>query len=633
MKKKKLIYKMVYRKEIDGLRALAVIPVLLFHAGFGLFEGGYVGVDVFFVISGYLITYIILNQLSENKFSIANFYERRAKRILPPLFLVMISCYPLAYLLMAPYEIKDFGESLIATAFFGSNFLFAFESGYFQGPSEFKPLLHTWSLAVEEQYYLFYPIFLILAWSFFKNKITLILVLISLISLIACEFFSYAYPGYNFFLLPTRSWELLVGSLISIYLFKNNQSNVPPHTKYSNFFSLLGMLLVLISIFTMDHKTRFPSLITLIPVLGTGLMILFCTKKTILWRLLTNRVLVWFGLISYSLYLWHQPILVFGRMYFEDNMTAVINIALLLLSTFISFLSWKYFENPIRKSSISQRNTFISVFLCIGFFSLSHFVIQSKNGFIGKLKNQNNQFAKTLEEFAEYTLENQKKTNKRAFPINNKKNILIIGDSYSQDFINIMYESEYINEFNFSSFFISARCKNLNVSQEELQSIIDNKDKAKCAILTDHYTSKTLKDLIKKADKIILSSSWVPEDTKFIAKSIKNIGEQTEAEIYIVSTKSFNPAFYRKGIKSFIDLTKDELMDLSFHLQDEKLLVNSQINNFNYIDLTEVYCNEQKCNVSDNEGNLLSYDGSHLTKEGAIFFANRLNMDFLSLPH
>ena len=160
---------MVYRKEIDGLRALAVLPVLLFHAGFGLFEGGYVGVDVFFVISGYLITYIILNQLSKSKFSIANFYERRAKRILPPLFLVMISCYPLAYLFMAPYEIKDFGESLIATAFFGSNFLFAFESGYFQGPSEFKPLLHTWSLAVEEQYYLFYPIFLILAWSFFQK--------------------------------------------------------------------------------------------------------------------------------------------------------------------------------------------------------------------------------------------------------------------------------------------------------------------------------------------------------------------------------------------------------------------------------------------------------------------------------
>ena len=196
-----------------------------------------------------------------------------------------------------------------------------------------------------------------------------------------------------------------------------------------------------------------------------------------------------------------------------------------------------------------------------------------------------------------------------------------------------MYESEYINEFNFSSFFISARCKNLNVSQEELQSIIDNKDKNKCAILSDHYTSKTLKDLIKKSDKIILASSWVPEDTKLISKSIKNISEQTEAEIYIVSTRSFNPNFYRKGIKFFVNLTKDELMDLSFDLQSEKLIVNSQINSFNYIDLTEVYCNEQKCNVSDKKGNLLSYDGSHLSKEGAIFFANRLNMDFLNFPH
>ena len=153
---------MKYRAEIDGLRALAVLPVILFHAGFGWFNGGFVGVDVFFVISGYLITTIIISEMAEGKFSIVNFYERRARRILPALFFVMLACIPFAWMWLTPTDLKDFGQSLVAVSTFSSNILFWFESGYFDTAAELKPLLHTWSLAVEEQYYILFPIFLML---------------------------------------------------------------------------------------------------------------------------------------------------------------------------------------------------------------------------------------------------------------------------------------------------------------------------------------------------------------------------------------------------------------------------------------------------------------------------------------
>ena len=175
---------MNYRAEIDGLRALAVIPVIFFHAGFENFRGGFVGVDVFFVISGYLIATIIISELESKEFSIVNFYERRARRILPALFFVALFCLPFAWFWFTPSDLKDFGQSLVAVATFSSNFLFWRESGYFETSTELKPLLHTWSLSVEEQFYIIFPIFLILTWRFGIKIILIVLFSIFLISLL-----------------------------------------------------------------------------------------------------------------------------------------------------------------------------------------------------------------------------------------------------------------------------------------------------------------------------------------------------------------------------------------------------------------------------------------------------------------
>ena len=270
---------MKYRAEIDGLRALAVLPVILFHAGFEQFSGGFVGVDVFFVISGYLITTIIISEMAEGKFSIVNFYERRARRILPALFFVMAACLPFAWLWLTPNDLKDFGQSLVAVSTFSSNILFWFESGYFEGTAELKPLLHTWSLAVEEQFYIFFPLILIFFTknNYFKNFVFVALCILFFSSLFYSEYNSSKNISSNFYLIYSRVWELMFGSIIAYVSLKANyRSNIT-----SKYFSSIGMILLISSVFLLDKTITHPSFYTLIPVLGVGMIILFTNNNSI----------------------------------------------------------------------------------------------------------------------------------------------------------------------------------------------------------------------------------------------------------------------------------------------------------------------------------------------------------------
>ena len=228
---------MKYRAEIDGLRALAVVPVILFHAGFELFSGGFVGVDVFFVISGYLITTIIIEDIENNCFSFVYFYERRVRRILPALFFVMLTCIPFAWMWMVPGQMKDFSQSLVAVSLFASNLLFWKESGYFSAAAEEKPLLHTWSLAIEEQYYVLFPIFLFLAWRFGKRRVFWIIVVMAAISLILSEWGWRNKATANFYLAPTRAWEILAGSITAFVVQKKG-------VQKNEIMSLLGLLAI-----------------------------------------------------------------------------------------------------------------------------------------------------------------------------------------------------------------------------------------------------------------------------------------------------------------------------------------------------------------------------------------------------
>lgn len=360
---------MDYRPEIDGLRALAVLPVILFHAGFETFSGGFVGVDVFFVISGYLITTIILKELEQGDFSIARFYERRARRILPALFLVMFVCIPFAWLWLLPDDMQRFSQSLVAVSTFVSNLLFWQESGYFDTAAELKPLLHTWSLAVEEQYYVLFPLFLVLVWPFGKRWILVLLALGAVLSLSLAEWGSFRRPAATFYLLPTRGWELLLGALIAFYLSKDNRLKAAGVT--GEIAGALGLVLILYPIFTFDKQTPFPGLYALVPTFGAALVILFSTQQTLIGKIVGNKLFVSIGLISYSAYLWHQPILAFARHRVSVDLKVGLVWALIALTFVLAVLSWKFVELPLRSRGRFSRKTI----LVLSVISASFFIM------------------------------------------------------------------------------------------------------------------------------------------------------------------------------------------------------------------------------------------------------------------
>ncbi|MFN3618837.1 acyltransferase family protein [Sphingorhabdus sp.] len=337
---------MMYRREIDGLRAVAVVPVILFHAGITVFSGGYVGVDIFFVISGYLITSILIAELELDKFSLVRFYERRARRILPALFFVMACCVPFAFMWMLPTELKDFAQSLIAVTLFASNVLFWREEGYFTAAAELKPLLHTWSLAVEEQYYLLFPFFLMFFWRFGRKRAFWAVAGLAAASLLLSEWGSQDAPSATFYLAPTRAWELLVGSMCAFWL-----SGREPRT--SNSLSLLGLMLIVFAIFYYDSTTPFPSVYALVPVAGAALIIMFGGGASWAAQLLGKPAFVGIGLISYSAYLWHQPLFAFARIRSITEPPPVLMVALAALSIILAYFSWVLIEKPFRRGALS----------------------------------------------------------------------------------------------------------------------------------------------------------------------------------------------------------------------------------------------------------------------------------------
>jgi peptidoglycan/LPS O-acetylase OafA/YrhL len=348
---------MDYRREIDGLRGFAVIPVILFHAGFQTFSGGYVGVDIFFVISGYLITSIILTEKQAGTFRLVDFYERRARRVLPALFLVMLVCIPFAWSFFTPKDLKQFSQSIVAVSFFASNIEFFRSSDYFDSASELKPLLHTWSLAIEEQYYLIFPIFMIVTWKLGRNYIFGILLAFATVSLMLAQWGVVTEPKATFYLLPTRAWELLIGAFVAFYLSVKEKPNLAQTT--SQVGSSCGFLLVTYAILVFDKHVPFPSLYTLIPTVGTALIILCTTQHTVVGKILGNKLLVGVGLISYSAYLWHQPIFAFAKYRSEEAPSKSLLSVLAIAAIALAYLSWKYVESPFRnKQRYSRRQVF-----------------------------------------------------------------------------------------------------------------------------------------------------------------------------------------------------------------------------------------------------------------------------------
>ena len=333
-----------YRADIDGLRAIAVSAVVLFHAGTPGFGGGFTGVDIFFVISGYLITSLILPDIDARCFSIVAFYQRRIRRIFPALIVVIAFCIVVGYFLLTPNDYKTFGRSVVATGFFISNIFFWQQTSYFGAPASENPLLHTWSLSIEEQFYLFYPMFLVLISKTSRKTRIAALLSVCLISFIACVGLIFYKPSATFYLGPTRAWELLVGGIIALGIIPTSD-----HRNFNRAAALTGLMCIVYGIVCYSSSMRYPGYAALAPVVGAALLIWSGqTEKTAAHQLLSTAPFTAMGRGSYSLYLWHFPLFAYFEYAALGKIGSLTTAEVCALSLIAAFLSLQFVERPFR---------------------------------------------------------------------------------------------------------------------------------------------------------------------------------------------------------------------------------------------------------------------------------------------
>jgi len=503
--------KLSYRAEIDGLRAIAVVSVILYHTqmvlfGRDWFEGGFIGVDIFFVISGYLITRIILSELvSKGSFSFLNFYERRARRILPMLFVVIFVSVPYASQKLLPSDFVEYAESILASLFFCSNFFFYFSTIEYGADSALlKPFLHTWSLGVEEQFYLVFPILAIVAFKYFRKHFLTTLVALSLLSIQFAELMEVRNADLNFYLPFSRFWELAVGSMLAyreLYYKPSNENFA------SKSLPMLGLYLIAYSILFFDAKTPHPSFHTLIPIIGVALIIGFASKDELVGKVLGGKPFVWMGLISYSAYLWHFPIFAFSRMGKEP--TNYDKFEWIALTLTLSVFSYFFVEKPFRKSDLVRRKSF---FMVIGLLAILMYYSMKTYGLWERYSRDQQEFIKIFNKAEFRALEHPLglrgtalRSNKLTtdcymrFPseacrFGNEK-LVFLGDSYVGQ-----YERAFIDvfEMGFISFnyeqcpFVSDQIWFGNVAEcsfvnEERRKIIESFDEQKVFIVSADY--------------------------------------------------------------------------------------------------------------------------------------------------
>ncbi|TWC68384.1 acyltransferase family protein [Herbaspirillum sp. SJZ099] len=385
-----------YRPEIDGLRCIAVCSVILYHGNINAFSGGYIGVDIFFVISGYLITRIIGDAIAAGTFSFADFFERRARRILPALFAMLSVGTVLGYILLSPNQLKEFSLSLISVTGFISNHYFLSKTGYFSPDAEELPLLHTWTLSVEEQFYIVIPILMLVLWKIRPRLMNVGLVGLLLLSLAIClRWEHHGSLTRGFFLAASRAWEFLAGALLSSSIEKRwPRGAISVGT--ANAFATLGLACIALPVTIFTDKTPYPGVATIAPVLGTTLIIYFATPLTYVGKLLSSRPFVAIGLASYSAYLWHQPLLAFFRVAIGGALGNTILTVLLIAITLLSFISWRFVERPFRHpAKVSRRS--IAIFGVTGTLLLASvgYGLWASDGLPGRYSSAQAELAKS----------------------------------------------------------------------------------------------------------------------------------------------------------------------------------------------------------------------------------------------
>jgi len=613
---------MIYRRDIDGLRAVALFSVVCYHAGYEWFRGGYVGVDVFFVISGYLITSIIVSERQEGRFSLVKFYERRARRILPALYFIMLLSMPFAWFWMVPYQLKDFAKSILAVSVFCSNILFWRESGYFGAPAALKPLLHTWSLGIEEQYYVIFPLVILASWRFGVRKIVLMLAAVCLFSLGLAEWM--ARKGIiiaNFYLMPTRAWELLIGSLLAIYHLYGSRREPG---KAGGLGALIGLGMIAFSIITFEQRTPFPGLMALVPTVGAALVILFAREGTLAYRLLSMRWMVGIGLISYSAYLWHHPLFAFARlMQPTPSHPDVLALSLVVATLLLGWLTWEFVEKPFRvKSIFSSRQVFAGAAVTTVMFTLISISVIAANGLVDRFPEKD-RYLLTVNptELGRYTEKQFRQLVKDEFDnVVSAPRILVIGDSFAMDFINMSVGKGYMSSAQVVTYPIAARCPkyigddDVKVLYAQAGEFFDETYCSRNTILAESVR------LAQSADIIVLAAGWRKWEAERIQETIKAFGLRPDQSLIVFGRKWFGNGVTR----AYLQLSQEDRLSLKAEIPLEFAEINAIFKNklpsTTYVDVQAILCADNAlCPVFTPAGELISYDGTHLTPGGAEY--------------
>lgn len=625
-----------YRPEIDGLRAFAVGTVVLYHADVSGFAGGFIGVDVFFVLSGFLITAILIREIEDGRYSLATFYNRRARRILPALFVVIATTLIVARPWMLPWQYEELSLSALSAVFFVSNFFFWRTSGYFDAGVEEKPLLHTWSLAVEEQYYILFPVLLFLILPRSRRMTVTLLVAATLASLALAEWGWRTYPQANFFVSPTRVWEILIGSIAAFV----PRPRLPRPVRET--VSALALLTVLASLLVFDTRTPVPSLAILPTLIAVAVVLVFARDDTWAARFLAFRPFVAVGMISYSLYLWHQPVMALYRVRFGQIEAPGVTFGLIALSVALAVASYHLVERPFRaigpsgqhripaRRMIAALGSGAAVLAAAGVLA----VVEIGNGRyrMADIPNTNAMIDVRSERARSWNIFVRNKSLKKklsSFETSDPATIrvLILGDSHAKDLFNALQQNaDLFPEFEFRVAFFTDGCMSPALSIDGNRACLEAFVKDKAALTTP-------------ARVVLFSASWGKSDPQFVADVLPVAVDVFQAQGKHVALASNTPVFEPSGPHLIGQLFREGRLEkaaadrLFFESRrpsiDEINAVVEQVSRETgaaFLDKQAYLCEAaaRRCTALTPSGHAVLSDADHLTVEGARYLGGMI---------
>lgn len=627
-----------YRPDIDGLRAIAVAAVVAFHAYPATIRGGFVGVDVFFVISGYLISSIIFQNLDQGTFSFTDFFARRIKRIFPALILVILSSYIYAYFYLFPVDMAQLGKHIAGGATFISNFTLWQEAGYFDVSTETKPLLHLWSLAIEEQFYIIWPIVIFFSWN--KKSLVLPLLFSSIsISFILNVYYLNKEPSMVFYLPFFRFWEILAGSLLS-YLDRN-KAKLPLS---SDMRASIGAILLLLGIGVLSHKILFPGWWALLPVMGTFLIISAGPEAYLNSKILANKKVIALGLISYPLYLWHWPILAFLRIWEGGKATTLARSLAVVISILLAWITFEFFEKPIRLKSWDHKTAFFS----LGMFLLGALGIGTNmyGGLPGRWPKEIVEYAaitkpfeyfgyleKTRESICHSTKEVEKNKVEDRCIDKIRPLVFLMGDSFSAALYPGLKANQKVHKFGIAQYTNGNAPPFLNLKESRIADTMEpvSDINARNLLVIEKY----------KPETVILSWSYNQKNSLPYAKTIEAfkltvsgiLAKSPDSKIFIIGPV---PLWNRSLLHNYLrywttygfemPTYSNFGLETGFKTMDQKMKRSTFGVRTKYISAADILCNKDGCltRTGPYPQDLTAVDFGHLTPNGSTYLINKI---------